>query len=733
MVEDRRDAGKASETRADQDPAATDIVLSARPSPFDGQAGPSSAHRFGVTAPPSDDGPFVVLPAGQPRGSAASVSRDVARSTALEAPLIRLLILGDSGDAEAAAIALRSAGFHFIAKRADTPSGFTRELNEFLPDLVLAAAALPTNGGRPALDEIYRAHPAIPVIVMGGNVGVEDAIDLLKAGARDYVAADRLSRLGPAVLAALDWAERCRSQRREAQTLRVSEIRYRRLFEAARDGILILDAAKGKILDVNPFMEKLLGYTRAEFLGKTLWEIGAFKDIAANISAFAELQSREYMRYENLPLETKDGRMAEVEFVSNVYREHDRDVIQCNIRDISERKMVEKLLFQSQKMEAFGILAGGMAHNINNTLGIIVGNLDSLRPMLPAGGDAAGLAAGALDAAMSGGELTRQLLDFAHNQPLQRECVAVNRTIADTAKLLRSTIGTDIVLSLELQSDAWLVAADPVQLQTSLVNLANNARQAMPHGGRLQISSRNCNLDAQYVAARAGVRPGDYVAIAVTDEGCGIPAAISGRIFEPFFTTQKGGKGTGLGLSTVFAFAKQSRGHVEFDSKDGAGSTFRIYLPRADEAALAAAQLPSSSLGPGGSETVLVVEDNPAMRRVALRQVRDLGYRVLEADCAAAALDLLATEKVDVLFTDIMMPGGMTGLELARLATERTPSLKVVVTSGYSAADIEGADVLLLSKPFRRNDLARALRAALDARADKMGRNLTSPQSKGSP
>jgi PAS domain S-box-containing protein len=557
--------------------------------------------------------------------------------------------------------------------------------------------------------------------MMGGRLDVEDAVDLLQAGARDYVAMDRLSRLGPAVLAALKWEERRRAQGQAARAMRVSEIRYRRLFESARDGILILDADKGKILDVNPFMENLLGYTRSEFLGKTLWEIGAFKDIAENISAFAELQDREYLRYENLPLETKDGRVVEVEFVSNVYPENDqKKVIQCNIRDITERKLMEKLLFQSRKMEAFGILAGGMAHSINNTLGVIVGNLDIVRPMLPAGGDADELIGGALDAAVSGGELTRQLLDFARNQPLQRERVDVNRLIAGTAKLLRSTIGSDIVLSLDLQSDAWPISADPAQLEASLVNLANNARQAMPRGGRLKITTRNCDLDADFVAAHADVTPGEYVAIAVTDDGSGISPAISARIFEPFFTTKEEGKGTGLGLSMVFAFVKQSHGHVEFASEEGAGTTFRIYLPRADEAVLAQARPISSSPSRGSGELVLVVEDNTAMREIALRQLRDLGYRVAEADCAAAALDVLATEKVDLLFTDVTMPGGMTGLELARIANERTPSLKVVVTTGYSATDIGATDMLLLSKPFRKDDLARAIRAALDARSNKV-------------
>ncbi len=714
MVEDHRERDNAPAAHADDGVVASEFEQPARPVAAGARKNPLQGRNLGMPAPSADDGPFAVDRAA-PTGSAA-----LARAVGGRDPLAvaRVLILADAVDAELAAAALRGAGINFTARFATTHSSFTRQLTEFAPDLVLASTALPAYGGRLALEEVCRCARTIPVIIVSGRVGEEEAVDLLKAGARDYVAIDRLARLGPAVLAALDWREECAAQREAEEALRASEMRYRRLFESARDGILILDAEKGKIVDVNPYMEQLLGYTREEFLGKSLWELGAFKDIPANISAFAELQVREYVRYDNLPLETKDGRAAEVEFVSNVYREDGQNVIQCNIRDITERKLLARSLFQSQKMEAFGVLAGGMAHNINNTLGIIVGNLDIVRPLLQAGTEIDQLVAGALEAAVSGGELTRQLLGFARRQTLQPERIDVNRIVSGTAKLLRSTIGEDVVVSLQLEVEAWPVRADPAQLEASLVNLANNARNAMPRGGRLRISTRNCRLDAEFAEAHAGVEPGDYVAIAVADDGSGIPAAISSRVFEPFFTTMEHGTGTGLGLSMVFGFAKQSGGLVDFESKEAAGATFRIFLPRLDETALVESRSQAARPTQGGGETVLVVEDNPAMRRVALREVRDLGYRALEADCAAAALELLAIEEVDLLFTDIMMPGGMTGLELARIATGRLPALKVVVTSGYSGAEFSGGDVRFLNKPYRKDDLARALRAALDLRLD---------------
>jgi PAS domain S-box-containing protein len=637
-------------------------------------------------------------------------------------PGLRLLILADRVDAELAIDALHEAGVDFTSRLVEGEHAFIRDLDDFVPNLVLADAALPIYGGRLALAYTRRTHPEIPVIIMSNRLGGEETVELLKLGARDYVAKDRLARLGPAVFAALHWEDGRRLRGVAEQALRLSEIRYRRLFESAKDGILILDAETGRITDVNPFMAMLLGYTREEFLGKSLWEIGAFRDEAANRAAFTELQKRRYIRYEDLPLQAKNGRTAAVEFVSNVYREHDQNVIQCNIRDITARKSTERKLFEAQKMEALGILSGGMAHDINNMLGVIIGNLDMVRPSVSAQGGTDELVGEALAAAVSGAELMGRVLAFARHQPLQSERVEVNAIVAGMAKQLRRTLGEDIKISLHLESDVWPVMTDPAQLEASLTDLATNARDAMLGGGRLTIATRNCHLDGDYAARHPEVVAGDYAMIEVGDDGTGMPAEMLGRIFEPFFTTKDRSSGMGLGLSMVFGFMKQSGGHVTVDSKEGAGTTFSLYLPRivARANAEAEAALLSSSAPLGGSETILVVEDNFAMRNLVLRQLESLGYSVLAAESAAAALAVLSTEKPDLLFTDVVMPGEMDGVELARVATGWMPALKVLVTSGFPEKHLDDQGhavngLRLLSKPYRKDDLARALRKAFDA------------------
>jgi PAS domain S-box-containing protein len=508
--------------------------------------------------------------------------------------------------------------------------------------------------------------------------------------------------------------------------LRLSELRYRRLFESAKDGILILDASTGEITDVNPFMVDLLGYTREEYLGKVLWEIGAFKDVAASKSAFLELQRLQYIRYEDLPLTTKDGRQADVEFVSNVYPEDDHDVIQCNIRDISKRKAAARKLLQAQKMEAVGMLAGGMAHDFNNLLGIIIGNLELLRTRANLDRDEAQLSLDALDAAMSGADLVRGLLAFARQQPLAPRRIDVNELASATVKLLRRLLGETIEVSLDLSADAiWPVLADPAQFEASLMNLAINARDAMPRGGRLTIGTSNRRLTAEDLARHNQAAPGEYVLIEVRDTGKGISPEVLSRIFEPFFTTKGtgGSAGTGLGLSMVSEFVQQASGVISVDSDVGVGTTFRLWLPRfAGEVERPAEPQAQAAVADGG-KTVLAVEDNAALRRVTVRQLRHLGYHALEADNAAAALKLLADEKIDLLFTDVVMSGEVNGLELARIALARWPGLKVVLTSGFAGdgPDSEATDLPLLVKPFLVADLGRILREALSGGDAKLG------------
>lgn len=394
-------------------------------------------------------------------------------------------------------------------------------------------------------------------------------------------------------------------------------------------------------------------------------------------------------------------------------------------QDITERRLIERQLVQAQKMEAIGNLTGGMAHDFNNGLGVIIGNLDLLGRLVKADPVADELCHEAREGALHCAELVQRLLAFARRQPLHPQQTDVNALIENLAKLLSRTLGEDITLTLELDRKLWPVVADPAQLEATLTNLANNARDAMPRGGRLNITTTTAELGADYAALHPEAEPGAYVVIEVSDTGIGISPDIVGRIFEPFFTTKEPGRGTGLGLPMAFGFAKQSGGHLSVYSEPGLGTTFRLYLPRAEigdarDAGNAEPASRSSGKLVGGNETVLVVEDNARLRQATVRQLTELGYRVLEAEHAAAALAVLSDERVDLLFTDVVMPGSMDGLDLAHRATSLRAGLKVLLTSGFPG--VRGADqhvvacpFPMINKPYRHDALARVVREVLDA------------------
>jgi signal transduction histidine kinase/ActR/RegA family two-component response regulator len=386
-----------------------------------------------------------------------------------------------------------------------------------------------------------------------------------------------------------------------------------------------------------------------------------------------------------------------------------------------ERDPTSAALAQTEKMEAIGTVTGSIAHDFNNLLAAIIGNLEML-------GDQQGLDAGALElvgeaqhAAVRGAELARRLLAFARRQPLKPTRLDLNELIGAIGKRLERVLGGAVAVTFDLAGDLWPVTADAAQLEASLANLATNARDAMANGGRLIIGTRNARLDADYVSEHPGVKPGAYVIIEVSDTGSGMSLDVQRRMFEPLFTTKEKGTGRGLGLSTVLGFIKQSGGHVDVASEEGVGTTIRLYLPRvAVEAPLHEAPAAAARPTRGDSETVLVVEDDPSLRRVVRRQLFELGYQVLEAERATAALRLLETEKIDLLFTDIVTPGSIDGMALARTAAGRWPALKILLTSGFpqSLGGERGGSVngmRLLSKPYGRDELARVLREVLGA------------------
>ena len=392
--------------------------------------------------------------------------------------------------------------------------------------------------------------------------------------------------------------------------------------------------------------------------------------------------------------------------------------------DVTEARETDRQLRQAQKMEAVGQLTGGVAHDFNNILTVITGTIEILEEGVADRPELAAIAKMIDDAAERGAELTSHLLAFSRRQPLRPRDTNVNALIMEVGRLLRPTLGGNIEIESMLDDNASSALIDPSQLTTSLLNLALNARDAMPDGGKLTFETTDSVLDDNYAGMNEEVGPGPYVMIAVSDNGPGIAPEIIDKVFEPFFTTKVLGKGTGLGLSMVYGFVKQSGGHIKIYSEVGHGTTIKMYLPRAAAAAQQFTDMAPAEPAHGGYETVLIVEDDALVRTYVIAQVRALGYRTLAATNAAEALALIDGDTpIDLLFTDIVMPGTMNGRQLADEARRRRPGLKVLFTSGYAENAIVhhgrlDPGVLLLAKPYHKQQLAQMIRAALSAADD---------------
>ena len=381
--------------------------------------------------------------------------------------------------------------------------------------------------------------------------------------------------------------------------------------------------------------------------------------------------------------------------------------------DVTERLKIEQRLREVQRMEAIGQLTGGLAHDLNNYLAVVMGNLDLLAESGPDDPETPKLIAGALTGAQRGAELTRSLLAFSRRQPLSPRVLDVGERVEEIARLLKRTIGEKIVLDVQVAPALWPVEIDAAQLDSAIVNLANNARDATPDGGTLTVTVRNAVPDM------ADHPPGDHVLIEVIDTGLGMDEATQARAFEPFFSTKGAGHGTGLGLSMVHGFVHQSGGTIRLASAKGKGTTVQLFLPRTRRAAGPPEPMDGRPL-PGGTENIVVVEDNAEVRAMVAAQVRSLGYRVVEAESGDAALALLeaGSQEFDLVITDVVMPGEVDGLALARIARERWPRLAMLLTTGFAnvvedAKDGKAVEFGVLRKPYRKADIAQAMRAAL--------------------
>ena len=416
-----------------------------------------------------------------------------------------------------------------------------------------------------------------------------------------------------------------------------------------------------------------------------------------------------------------DGSVIDVEASVTPIADQLPDGLLIVLRDVTERRLLEQELRQAQKMEALGQLTGGVAHDFNNLLMVIIGNLE-IASEHAAGVSGLERALGrATVAAEIGADLTQRLLTFARRQPLQPQSLDLNRLVHEMRDLLRRSLGEDIDVKIDPCADLWPTSVDRGQLENAIINLAVNARDAMPDGGTLAIETANIHLDSDYARRNPEVTSGDYVLLEIADTGTGMEPEVIERAFEPFFTTKEVGRGSGLGLSMIYGFAKQSDGHVKIFSAPGHGTSIWLCLPRA-----ASAQVPTVASAeprqlPRGEERILVVEDNDSVREVVVAQLADLGYQTVSAPDGPSALRLLAENAaVDLLFTDLVMPNGMSGRQLAAEVRSRAPNMRVLFTSGYAgdggraALDLD-ADIPLLRKPYKKKDLAERVREVLDA------------------
>jgi PAS domain S-box-containing protein len=475
---------------------------------------------------------------------------------------------------------------------------------------------------------------------------------------------------------------------------------------------------KGSFVQVSPSSMTILGYDPAEMIGHSAVEFIHPDDLDGTRAEMRAARRGRQMRNFETRYVHKDGRAVALTWMGTWSEPVRRHFFVG--RDLTEKQAAEAQYRQAQKMEAVGQLTGGVAHDFNNILTVITGTIGILAEAVADRPELEAIAKMIDEAAERGGQLTKHLLAFARKQPLQPREIDVNGLVLETVKLLRPTLGEQIQIDPLLADDSWPALVDPNQLTTAILNLALNARDAMPNGGSLAVETKNVYLDQAYADMHVEVTAGSYVMIAVSDTGSGIAPKDLERVFDPFFTTKEVGKGTGLGLSMVYGLVKQSNGHIKIYSEQGHGTSVKLYLPRATGVDHGATEMLPSAAVQGGHEAVLVVEDDALVRKYVLTQIRSLGYSTLEACNAAEALQVIdSATDIDLLFTDVIMPGAMNGRQLVDEALKRRPALKTLFTSGYTENAIVhhgrlDSDVLLLAKPYRRPELARMIRIALD-------------------
>jgi PAS domain S-box-containing protein len=551
--------------------------------------------------------------------------------------------------------------------------------------------------------------------------GREQILDLLLATCEEIVRTNGALRQSQLELAAAKHQLEHMNSLLEARA-RLSEEKYHGLLEQANDAILLLDMT-GRIIEVNCRAEALLGRGRHRLLGRPYTELLPGAEAEPTRAALEQLLSGRAVSADNVPLRRIDNRSVFVDLSASAVTVGAERIAVVIAHDASGRHQLEQQLRQAQKMEAIGRLAGGVAHDFNNLLTIINGYAELLRNRMAASEPGWPMLDEIVKAGQRAANLTRQLLSFSRQQVIAPRVVDVNAVLADMGQLVSRLIGEDVTLTILPEPGLGPVKADPGQLEQVVMNLVVNARDALPHGGRITIETRSVEFDAAYARKHGDVRPGPYVMLSVTDTGTGMTAEVKAQLFEPFFTTKANDKGTGLGLATVYGIVKQFGGHIEVYSEVGLGSTFKVYMPRQSQPLDALSVHRRSTILPRGHETLLLVEDEEAVRALARFVLRDCGYTVIEARHGEEALRLAEQHAhIDLLVTDVVMPK-VSGADLARQLRDKRPGLRVLYLSGYTTDAVVHHGVLeqaahFLQKPFTPAALAQKVREVLDRPAD---------------
>ena len=642
----------------------------------------------------------------------------------MSVPLRALIIEDSEDDAQLLVRELRRGGYEPAVERVDSSAALERALWRAQWDIVFGDYSMPHFSGTDALAIVRKRSGDVPFIFVSGTIGEDTAVAAMRAGAQDYVVKGNLKRLLPAVERELRDARERHERRQAEETLQAIEARLRQVI-ASTPAVLYASAVKPEGFApswVSENIARTMGYDVAEALQPDWWLSHLHPDdrdevLAAVAGVLASGHLSAVYRFRH-----KSGGYRWIHDQAELVRDAKGDPVELfgSWLDVTERKALETQLLQSQKMEAIGRLAGGVAHDFNNLLTAIIGNAELLLGTIgrehPASGDIDEI----LKASLRAADLTRQLLAFGRRQVLAPRVLGVNTVVAGLDKLLRRLVGEHIELLTALAADPDAVKADPGQLEQAVMNLVVNARDAMPEGGKLTIETANIVFEDPYTEEHGTLAPGRYVMLAVSDTGVGMTPETRAHIFEPFFTTKDVGKGTGLGLAMVYGFVQQSGGYIWVYSEPGRGATFKMYLPRVDQAPEPVPATPLARAALRGSETVLLVEDDDSVRSLTRKMLEVQGYAVLAASSGAEALRAVAASGgvVHLLVTDVVLPA-MSGRELAERLRAARPGVKVLYTSGYTDEAIVHHGVLdpgiaFLQKPFTSDALARKVREVLD-------------------